>query len=117
MSKVTGRLNFIENTKQISTLIYQQVETFHRAIIDAHQQFEQNRKHLQVLKHIRVERFTVSKRYSTGAVTIEPQLHVDARMQQITMDKRLASLPPGLQSLNLFSILNVIVSTYIFEKY
>lgn len=60
--------------------------------------------HTEVLKHIRVERFTISKRYSTGAVTIEPQIHVDARLQQITMDKRLASLPPGLQSLNLFSM-------------
>ncbi|MBT7610451.1 MAG: hypothetical protein HN576_11890 [Bacteriovoracaceae bacterium] len=60
--------------------------------------------HSEVLKHIRIERFTISKRYSSGAVTIEPQIHVDARMQQITMDKRLASLPPSLQSLNLFSL-------------
>lgn len=60
--------------------------------------------HAKVLKHIRVERFTISKRYSSAAVTIEPQLHLDARMQQITMDKRLASLPPSLQSLNLFSM-------------
>ncbi|MBF0299737.1 MAG: hypothetical protein HQK51_13515 [Oligoflexia bacterium] len=58
----------------------------------------------EVLKHIRVERFLISKRYSVGAVTIEPQLHVDLHMQQITMDKRLASLPPSLQSLNLFSV-------------
>ena len=57
-----------------------------------------------VLKHIRVERFHIDKRYSTGAATIEPQLHVDAKLQQITMDKRLASLPPSLQSLNLFSM-------------
>lgn len=61
-------------------------------------------KHHEVLKHIRVERFTISKRYSNAAVTIEPQIHVDARMQQITMDRRLASLPPSLQSLNLFSL-------------
>lgn len=60
--------------------------------------------HQLVLKHIRVERFEISKRYSTGAVTIEPQIHVDAQMQQITMDKRLASLPPSLQSLNLFQM-------------
>lgn len=58
----------------------------------------------QVLKHIRVERFHIDKRYSTAASTIEPQLHVDAKLQQITMDKRLASLPPSLQSLNLFSM-------------
>lgn len=66
-------------------------------------------KHREVLKHIRVERFTLSRRYSVGAVTIEPQIHVDARMQQITMDKRLASLPPSLQSLNLFSVQGEVV--------
>ena len=60
--------------------------------------------HADVLKHIRVEKINISKRYSQGAVTIEPQLHVDAQMQQITMDKRLASLPPSLQSLNLFQM-------------
>ena len=60
--------------------------------------------HRDVLKHVRVEKFNISKRYSHGAVTIEPQLHVDAQMQQITMDKRLASLPPSLQSLNLFQM-------------
>lgn len=66
-------------------------------------------RHQDVLKHIRVERFHVSRRYSVGAVTIEPQLHVDAQMQQITMDKRLASLPPSLQSLNLFSLKGEVV--------
>jgi predicted Ser/Thr protein kinase len=66
-------------------------------------------RHREVLKHIRVERFDVSKRYSSAAVTIEPQLHVDAQMQQITMDKRLGSLPPSLQSLNLFSLKGEVV--------
>lgn len=61
-------------------------------------------QHSDVLKHIKVERFKISRRYSSAAVTIEPQIHVDAKIQQITMDKRLASLPPSLQSLNLFSL-------------
>lgn len=65
--------------------------------------------HTNVLKHIRVEKFNLSRRYSSGAVTIEPQIHVDARIQQITMDKRLASLPPSLQSLNLFAMHGEIV--------
>ncbi len=65
--------------------------------------------HLKVYKHIRIERMTISKRYSKSAVTIEPQLHVDARIQQITMDKRLANLPPSLQSMNLFSLNGEIV--------
>ena len=60
--------------------------------------------HREVLKHVRVERFTISRRYSIGAATIEPQMHVDARIQQITMDRRLAGLPPSLQSVNLFSL-------------
>lgn len=59
---------------------------------------------LEVLKHIRVERFYIDRKQSTGAVTIEPQIHVDARLQQITMDRRLANLPPSLQSLNLFNL-------------
>ncbi|MDH4467502.1 MAG: hypothetical protein QE271_05535 [Bacteriovoracaceae bacterium] len=59
---------------------------------------------LQVLKHIRVERFFINRRYSSSAVTIEPQLHVDAQLQQITMDRRLSTLPPSLQSLNLFAL-------------
>jgi serine protein kinase len=57
-----------------------------------------------VFKHIRVERMFINRRYSIAATTIEPQLHVDAQLQQITMDRRLSSLPPSLQSLNLFSI-------------
>jgi serine protein kinase len=63
----------------------------------------------EVFKHIRVERLFINRRYSIGATTIEPQLHVDAQLQQITMDRRLASLPPSLQSLNLFSISGEVV--------
>ncbi len=63
----------------------------------------------EVFKHIRVERLYINRRYSIGATTIEPQLHVDANLQQITMDRRLASLPPSLQSLNLFSISGEVV--------
>lgn len=63
----------------------------------------------EVFKHIRIERLYINRRYSIGATTIEPQLHVDANLQQITMDRRLASLPPSLQSLNLFSISGEVV--------
>lgn len=63
----------------------------------------------EVYKHIRVERMLINRRYSIGATTIEPQLHVDAHLQQITMDRRLASLPPSLQSLNLFSLSGEVV--------
>ncbi len=63
----------------------------------------------EVFKHIRVERLFINRRYSIGATTIEPQLHVDAQLQQITMDRRLASLPPSLQSLNLFQFSGEVV--------
>lgn len=64
----------------------------------------------KVYRHIRVERFIISRRYSTATCTVEPQMHVDAHMQQITMDKRLSHLPPGLQSLNLFSMQGELVN-------
>lgn len=64
----------------------------------------------KVYRHIRIERFVISRRYSMAACTVEPQMHVDAHMQQITMDKRLNHLPAGLQSLNLFSMQGELVN-------
>ncbi len=58
----------------------------------------------KVLMHVQVERFYVSKRYRTAAVTIEPQMHVDAQSRQVTMDRSLNFLPPSLQSLSLFEL-------------
>lgn len=68
-----------------------------------------NGNYLEVYKHIKIEKFDINRTLSESAVTIEPQMHVDARIQQITMDKRLASLPPSLQSLNLFSLSGEVV--------
>jgi predicted Ser/Thr protein kinase len=58
----------------------------------------------KVLMHVQVERFYLARRYREGLVTVEPQLHVDAQYQQLTMNKSLASLPASLQSLNLFAL-------------
>ncbi|MGE3261923.1 MAG: serine protein kinase PrkA [Bacteriovoracia bacterium] len=58
----------------------------------------------KVLRHVQVERFYVSKRYRDGAVTIEPQMHVDAAAQQITMDRSASMLPSSLQFLSLFDL-------------
>jgi serine protein kinase len=58
----------------------------------------------QVLKHIRVERFTLSRLYRSGLITVEPQMHVDASYQQITMNRSLSQLPASLQGLNLFTV-------------
>jgi len=56
----------------------------------------------KVLRHVQIERFYVSRRYRQAAATVEPQLAVDARSKQLTMDRSLASLPPALQSLTLY---------------
>ncbi|MCO5144381.1 MAG: serine protein kinase PrkA [Oligoflexia bacterium] len=58
----------------------------------------------KVLRHIQVERFYISKRYRDGAVTIEPQMHVDAMAQQLTMDKSVTMLPSSLHFLSLFDL-------------
>ena len=57
--------------------------------------------YIQVLRHVRIERFEVSHRYRTGWVTVEPQLSVDASERQITADRTLGALPPSLQSVSL----------------
>jgi predicted Ser/Thr protein kinase len=56
----------------------------------------------EVLKHVQVERYFISRRYRTGAVTIGPQLSIDAAERQITADRSLAALPASLQALTLF---------------
>ncbi len=56
----------------------------------------------KVLNHIQIERFYISRRYRRGAATIEPQMSVDARTQQVTSDRSLTSLPKALQHTSLF---------------
>jgi len=56
---------------------------------------------LKVLRHVQVERFYVSARYQQAAVTVEPQLSVDAGYRQITADRSVGALPPALHALTL----------------
>ncbi len=56
----------------------------------------------RVLAHIQVERFYISRRYRVGAVTIGPQMSVDASERQITADRSIESLPASLSALTLF---------------
>lgn len=58
----------------------------------------------KVLRHVQVERFFYSRRYRKGMVTVEPQLHVDAQFNLLSMNRNYANLPPSLQSLNLFTL-------------
>jgi serine protein kinase len=57
---------------------------------------------LKVLRHVQVERFYVSRRYMIGAVTVEPQMAVDADYRQVTSDKSHGALPGALQNLSLY---------------
>jgi predicted Ser/Thr protein kinase len=56
---------------------------------------------VKVLRHVQVERFYVSARYQQAAVTVEPQLSVDAGWRQVTADRTTAALPPALHALTL----------------
>ena len=56
----------------------------------------------EVLRHVQVERYFISRRYRTGVVTVGPQLTVDAGERQVTADRSLASLPTALQAVTLF---------------
>ena len=58
----------------------------------------------KVLRHVRVERLYLSRRFRRGLVTVEPQFGVDASIRQVTLDRSMANLPPALQSLNLFQL-------------
>jgi predicted Ser/Thr protein kinase len=56
----------------------------------------------KVLRHVQVERFFVRHRYREGYVTVEPQLAVDARERQVTVDRSVSALPAALQSVSLY---------------
>ena len=55
-----------------------------------------------VLRHVQVERYFISHRYRVGAVTLGPEMSVDARERQVTADRSLAALPTSLQATTLF---------------
>lgn len=64
----------------------------------------------KVFNHIQVERIYLSRQYRCGIATIEPQLAVDARIQQLTSDKSLAALPKALQHTSLYQPTGPLVS-------
>lgn len=57
---------------------------------------------LQALRHVQVERFYLSRRYQVGAMTVEPQISVDAGVHQVSADPRQMTLPAPLQNLVLY---------------
>ena len=56
----------------------------------------------RALRHVQVERYFMSRRYRVGAITLGPELSVDAGERQITADRSLAALPTALQATTLF---------------
>jgi predicted Ser/Thr protein kinase len=56
----------------------------------------------EVLRHVQVERYFISRRYRIGAVTLGPELSIDARERQVTMDRSLSALPSSLQAVSLY---------------
>jgi serine protein kinase len=58
----------------------------------------------RVLRHVQVERFFISRRYRQAVATVEPQMAVDVRTRQLSMDRSLSSLPSALQSVSLFEM-------------
>ncbi|HWA76451.1 MAG TPA: serine protein kinase PrkA [Polyangiaceae bacterium] len=63
----------------------------------------------QVLRHVQVERYFISRRYRVGAVTLGPQLSVDAGERQVTADRSLGALPTALQAVTLFEVFGELV--------
>lgn len=56
----------------------------------------------RVLGHVRVERYYCSRRYRRCAVTIGPEMAVDAKERQISVDRSLGALPASLSALSLY---------------
>ena len=45
----------------------------------------------RVMQHVQVERYFLSRRYRRGLATVEPQMAVDAKIQQLTADRSTTS--------------------------
>jgi serine protein kinase len=53
---------------------------------------------------VQVERYFISRRYRLGAVTLGPELSVDAGERQVTADRSLSRCRPSLQATTLFEV-------------
>jgi serine protein kinase len=64
---------------------------------------------IDVLRHVQVERYFISRRYRVGAVTVGPQMTADAGERQITADRSVSALPTFLQATTLFEAFGELV--------
>jgi serine protein kinase len=69
-----------------------------------------NGDYLKVLRHLQVERFYLSRHYQIGAVTVEPQMSVDAAYHQVAADRSQLNLPAALSNVVLFEPHGALVS-------
>ncbi len=92
------KLNSVKDTFLNGELSHKNALIFEALLNDYNGDFR------KILKHVRVERLYLSKRFRKGIVTVEPQFGVDANIRQVTLDRSMANLPPALQSLNLFQL-------------
>ncbi|MEB2313776.1 MAG: serine protein kinase PrkA [Sorangiineae bacterium] len=63
----------------------------------------------EVFRHVQVERYFISRRYRVGAVTLGPELSVDAGERQVTADHSLGALPASLKSVTLFEVFGELI--------
>ena len=58
----------------------------------------------KVFRHVQVERFFYSRQYRVGIATVEPQMSIDAREQQLTMDNNIQNLPAILHNMRFHEV-------------
>lgn len=63
----------------------------------------------QVLAHVQVEPWAMSRRYRRGLVQVGPELSSDAHQRQVTADRSLSALPIELQNMTLFETFGPLV--------
>ncbi|MBW2278420.1 MAG: serine protein kinase PrkA, partial [Deltaproteobacteria bacterium] len=63
----------------------------------------------QVLAHVQVEPWAMSRRYRRGLVQVGPEMSADASQRQVTADRSLSALPIELQNMTLFETFGPLV--------
>ena len=86
----------LSQVKLPSQILRGSLSKTNRLIFEALLQTYQGRLDL-VYKHIQVERFFFSRKYRVGISSVDPQMALDAREQQVTMKHDYAKLPGVLQ--------------------
>lgn len=95
--KASGRDDFVLSAYMLEGELCHKCRQIYSGLLAAH-----GGDYLKLLRHVQVERFYISRRYLSAAVTVEPQLSADASYHQVTADRSIGQLPPALQNLDIF---------------